>query len=77
MKTVWVPLACGLALLGLLGSGAGDIKVDIMAHLFGFFCGALIGGIYGLFIKNPLAKIFQWLSVASMVAIVFFSWSAG
>jgi rhomboid protease GluP len=77
MKTVWVPMACGLALLGLLGSGAGDIKVDIKAHLFCFFCGALIGGIYGLFIKNPLAKIFQWLSVASMVAIVFFSWSAG
>jgi len=75
MKTVWVPLACGLALLGLLGSGEGD--VDIMAHLFGFFCGTLIGGIYGLYIKNQPAKIFQWISAASMVAIVFFSWSAG
>jgi membrane associated rhomboid family serine protease len=75
MKTVWVPLACGLALLGLLGSG-GE-QTDIMAHLFGFFYGILLGSVYGLFIKNPLASGFQWLSVACVIAIGFFSWSAG
>jgi rhomboid protease GluP len=75
MKTVWMPLACGLALLGLLGSGGVD--VDIMAHLFGFFCGALIGGIYSLLIKKQPAKIIQWLSLTCMVAIVFFAWTAG
>jgi len=33
----WLPLAGGLALLAMLGSGAG--RVDVMAHLFGFACG--------------------------------------
>lgn len=75
MKTAWIPMACGLALLGLLGSG-GE-QTDIMAHMFGFFCGILLGSAYGLFIKNPLASVFQWLSVTCVIAIVFFSWSAG
>jgi membrane associated rhomboid family serine protease len=75
MKTAWVPMACGLALLGLLGSG-GE-QTDIMAHLFGFFCGMLMGSVYGLFIKDPLANVFQWLSMTIVIAIVFFSWSAG
>jgi len=75
MKTVWVPIACGLALLGLLGSGG--VQVDIMAHLFGFFCGILLGGAYGLMIKEPLAKIFQWLSAVVVVGVVFFAWSVG
>jgi len=75
MKKAWVPVACGLALLGLLGSGG--IEVDIMAHLFGFFCGILLGSLYALLIKNPPGKIFQWLSATTVVAIVFLAWSGG
>ena len=75
LRAVWVPMACGLALLGVLGSGGVD--VDIMAHLFGFFCGILLGALYGLLVRNPPANIFQWLSAAGMAVIVFFLWAAG
>ncbi len=36
-----LPLAAALALLGLLGTGKGN--VDVEAHLFGFFWGILLG----------------------------------
>jgi membrane associated rhomboid family serine protease len=75
LKSAWVPIACGLALLGLLGSGGAE--TDIMAHLFGFFCGILLGGGYGLFIKKTPGKNFQWVSAAGVLVIVFFAWSKG
>ena len=40
----WLPIAGGIALLGLLGSGEG--RVDIMAHLFGFCFGAILQSLY-------------------------------
>ncbi|MCD6585681.1 MAG: rhomboid family intramembrane serine protease [Desulfobacteraceae bacterium] len=75
LKSAWVPIACGLALLGLLGSGGPE--TDIMAHLFGFFCGILMGSLYALFIKKPPGNFFQCLSAAGMVVIVYWAWSAG
>jgi len=75
LKSAWVPIACGLALLGLLGSGGAE--TDIMAHLFGFFCGILLGSLYALFIKKTPGKFFQWLSAAGVVLIVYWAWSAG
>jgi membrane associated rhomboid family serine protease len=43
----WVELAApivgGFALLGALGSGGGDGRTDVGAHLFGFLGGVLIG----------------------------------
>ncbi len=75
LKSAWVPMACGLALLGLLGSGG--VEVDIMAHLFGFFCGILLGILYVLAIKKKPGKFFQWASAAAAMGIVFYAWSAG
>lgn len=75
LKRAWVPIACGLALLGLLGSGGAE--TDIMAHLFGFFCGILPGSLYALFIKKPPGKFFQCLSASGVVLIVFLAWSGG
>ncbi len=75
IKSAWVPMACGLALLGLLGSGGAE--TDIMAHLFGFFCGILLGSVYALFIKKTPVKNFQWLSAAGALVIVFLAWSKG
>jgi len=46
----WLPLAGGLALLAILGSGAGS---DIMAHLFGFVSGSLLGAGYTVFWRRP------------------------
>ncbi len=37
------PIVGGFALLGALGSGGGDGKTDVGAHLFGFLGGVIIG----------------------------------
>ncbi|MDA8403193.1 MAG: rhomboid family intramembrane serine protease [Desulfobacteraceae bacterium] len=70
-----VPLACGLALLGMLGSAG--VQVDIMAHLFGFFCGLAAGLGYAKIFKHPPGLTVQWLAVLVVSGIIFFSWLAG
>ncbi|MEX2382894.1 MAG: rhomboid family intramembrane serine protease [Opitutales bacterium] len=39
-RTIWIPLAAGLALLGFLGAG-GD-RTDILAHVWGFVAGVIL-----------------------------------
>lgn len=73
--SAWIPLACGLALLGMLGS-AGE-HVDIMAHLFGFSCGLAAGFCYALVFKGLPGRVAQWMAVFAVTGIIFFSWSAG
>jgi membrane associated rhomboid family serine protease len=75
LKAAWLPLAGGLALLGMLGSG--DVSVDIMAHLFGFFCGILLGAAYGWRFLRPPAEIFQILCAILASGIVAWAWWAG
>ncbi len=41
----WAPLVGGAVLLSLLGTGGG--RTDVGAHVAGFFCGALLGALYG------------------------------
>jgi rhomboid protease GluP len=41
----WSPLIAGVMLLGLIGSGGEN--TDVLAHLTGFACGALLGAAYG------------------------------
>jgi len=67
-----VPLAGGLALLGMLGSGG--FRVDIMAHLFGFFCGILLGFFYALVFKKKMGQIYQWVSICLSVVIIGLAW---
>ena len=43
----WVPLATGIVVLGIFGSG--DIQTDVLAHLTGFVAGWLIGRAIPLF----------------------------
>ncbi len=42
-RTLWMPLAAGVALLGWLGGGGGDPGIDVVAHVAGFLTG-LVGG---------------------------------
>jgi len=69
------PLACGLALLGMLGSAG--VRVDIMAHLFGFFCGLAAGLFYAKVVPHEPGMTAQWVSVMIVAGIIFFSWVAG
>ena len=51
-RRAWIPIAAALGLLAMLGTGTG--RTDLLAHLFGFFCGALLGVPVGLFF--PLCR---------------------
>ncbi|MBS3758043.1 MAG: rhomboid family intramembrane serine protease [Desulfobacterales bacterium] len=65
------PLACGLALLGFIGSGE---NVDIMAHLFGFITGLGMGAVYAVFCRIPLNPFFQAGALFLVMGVIFSSW---
>jgi membrane associated rhomboid family serine protease len=67
---VLAPIAAGLALLAMLGTGE---RADLWAHLFGFLAGGLLGLPLGALRRAP-ARPLQWLLVAVTVAIVASSW---
>ncbi len=71
---MWLPLAGGLALLGFLG---GSPHSDLMAHLAGFGCGLLLGGIYGLVCRRPWNVPVQLGAAAVGIAIIVLSWIQG
>ena len=55
------PIVGGFALLGALGSGDGDGRTDLGAHLFGFLAGVLIG----LAVALPMRRATLALDVAA------------
>jgi len=64
----WVPLAAGLALLAMLGTGA---NADVAAHLFGFVAGAPLGATAAVALRRPPRQALQWpLSFAAAVTVV-------
>ena len=63
----WLPLAGGLALLTLLGTGEG--RTDLMAHLFGFFSGLIFQGLFGIWVKGVLPEKMQWIFLAMTVLV--------
>jgi len=67
----FLPLSCGLALLGILGSGEHS---DLMAHLFGFLAGILLGFLYSLFVKRPTTKAYQTCSLTVTLCILTTAW---
>lgn len=67
----WVPFACGLALLGLLGTGE---QADLMAHFFGFLTGIPLGLLVGGAPEWLTTPRYQHACLAVSVAILFFSW---
>lgn len=67
----FLPLASGLALLGILGSGAHS---DVMAHLFGFLAGIVLGCLYGLFMKRPIIKEYQAGFLLLTVCLLALAW---
>lgn len=67
----FIPLSSGLALLGILGSGENS---DLMAHLFGFLSGILLGSLYSLFVKRPTTKVYQTCSLIVTLFILTTAW---
>ncbi|MCF8110873.1 MAG: rhomboid family intramembrane serine protease [Desulfobacteraceae bacterium] len=69
----WLPLACGLALLGFLGTGA---HVDLMAHLFGFLVGIFFGIGYAMANKT-VGSAGQAICLGASAAALLVAWAAG
>ena len=66
-----LPLGAGLALLAFLGSSS---HTDIMAHLFGFLSGVLIGFVYYWFIRYPLGWRLQMGALACLFGVLMTAW---
>lgn len=70
----WVPLGGGIALLGLLGSGA---HVDLSAHLFGLVTGIGLGMAHAFYIPVRLTGPRQLLAGAAVFALMLIAWNSG
>jgi membrane associated rhomboid family serine protease len=67
----WLPLAAGLALLAMLGTGRGS---DMGAHVFGLLAGALIGVAASRFADGPSRGANQALAWAGASAAIAAAW---
>jgi len=67
----WLPLAGGITLLGILGSGE---FVDLTAHLFGFMAGIVIGALYAILVKGPISRPYQVYCLLVTLGVLVMSW---
>ncbi len=67
----WVVVAAALALLALLGTGP---EADVLAHLFGFVGGGVLGLAAALTLRREPSAPVQWLLVAGAGAAVLGAW---
>jgi rhomboid protease GluP len=71
----WAPLITGIMLLALLGSGGEN--TDVLAHLTGFFCGAVLGATYARVPARILDSVVLQASAAfAALAAVAGAWIA-
>jgi len=67
----WLPLAAGLALLGMLGA---DPRTDLGAHACGFAVGVLLGAITGWTMRGVPGRGMQWTLAVAATVVVAASW---
>ncbi len=70
-RGAWVPLAAGLALLGMLGA---DPQTDLGAHFWGFAVGVALGVGAGLALPVPPGRGTQGVLAAATMAAVAGCW---
>lgn len=68
----WLPLAGGLGLLALVGTGA---RADLSAHFCGFVAGGLLGLAAALAVRRPPGRLGQWTLGAAALATVVACWA--
>jgi rhomboid protease GluP len=69
----WMPIAAALGLLAMLGTSAGS---DVLAHLFGFVVGALLGIGIALVRSAPPGRTVQGVLALAALATVAAAWRA-
>ena len=72
-RGAWIPIAASLGLLAMLGTGTG--RTDLLAHLFGFFCGAALGIPVGLLFPAPPGRLMQWICGGATAAMLTYCWT--
>ncbi len=69
----WVPLAAGLAILAMLGTGGA--RVDLWAHLFGLVVGAALGIPIGFAVPRRPSSSVQWILGSAALGGVLYCWT--
>jgi rhomboid protease GluP len=73
-RRAWLPLAAGVALLGLLGA---DPRTDLGAHLCGFAVGVALGALAGRMLPAvPPRRVQRALAAATLAAVAASWWLA-
>jgi membrane associated rhomboid family serine protease len=68
------PLVAGIVLLALIGTG-GE-RTDVLAHLAGFFCGAVFGAVFAKRWTTILDKaVVQWSAGVIAIAAIIGAWA--
>ena len=68
----WAPVAAGLALLAMLGSSE---HADVLAHLFGFASGGVIGVVAVRRLPHPIEPRLQHALIAATLLCVCAAWA--
>ena len=71
---IWVPLAAGLALIAMLGTGE---RSDIWAHGFGFLAGSFLGVPASLANLERGGPRLQWAALVLALVLLVQSWRLG
>ncbi|MFU8780155.1 MAG: rhomboid family intramembrane serine protease, partial [Kiritimatiellia bacterium] len=72
-RQAWIPIAAGIALLGLTGTSPGS---DIAAHLFGFFAGGILAlpATYWIKAIRNISIAMQWTVASITAALLPLAW---
>ncbi len=71
-KRAWIPMAAGVALLGMIGAGP---QSDLAAHAFGFAAGTVVGAPFALRPALRPSESGQWILAATAALVPAFAWS--
>jgi len=72
-RRAWVPIGAALALLALLGTEGEN--VDVLAHLFGFLIGAVLGILIAFASPAARRRGAQWASGSAALVIIICCWA--
>jgi membrane associated rhomboid family serine protease len=70
-RRAWIPVAAGLALLGMLGTGESS---DILAHLFGLLVGGTLGAAAASLLPAPPGRGMQAALTTAVITVVVGCW---
>jgi len=71
-RRAWAPVAAGLALVAMLGTGE---RADIWAHVYGLGVGSVLGLLAGLLLRRPPELRWQIALGAASVATILYCWA--